>query len=279
MRIRSLAGIAVLFATIATLVTAGTAAAQTVTWNSVQISWTTPGDDSLTGTASQFDIRYSTAAITAANFSSATRWNSAPVPAAPGTRQSTVVTGLQPTTTYWFAMKTADEVPNWSGISNIISRTTLAAPDTIRPAQIANVSVTGMTETSATLSWAAVGDDSLTGNATSYDIRWSRSPITAANWASATTTTGAPTPGAPGTTQTFAVIGLTRQTTYYFAIKAIDDAGNPSALSNVPSATTPDQTRPAAINDLVVGFLWLHPSVTETMIAAVPRRMPGRYLR
>src|SRR5690242_15137562 len=36
------------------------AAAQTVTWNSVQVSWTAPGDDSLTGTASQYDLRYST---------------------------------------------------------------------------------------------------------------------------------------------------------------------------------------------------------------------------
>src|SRR5439155_25394800 len=134
---------------------------------------------------------------------------------------------------------------------------TLAAPDTVRPAPIANLSVTGTTETSAALSWAAVGDDSLTGTATSYDIRWSKSPITAANWSTATQVTGEPAPTASGATQTFTVTGLTRQTTYYFAIKASDDAGSPSALSNVASATTPDQTRPSAINDLVVGFLWL----------------------
>src|SRR5215471_14699056 len=104
------------------------AIAQTVTWNSVQLSWTTPGDDSLTGTATSFDIRYSTSAITTANFANATRWNGAPTPAASGTRQSTVITGLTPNTTYYFAMKTADEVPNWAGISNVISKTTLAAP-------------------------------------------------------------------------------------------------------------------------------------------------------
>src|SRR5258708_39412010 len=33
-------------------------------WNSVTLSWTTPGDDSLSGSASQFDIRYSTSPIT-----------------------------------------------------------------------------------------------------------------------------------------------------------------------------------------------------------------------
>jgi chitodextrinase len=277
MRIRSLARTAVLLSVLGTVFAVGTAAAQTVTWNSVQLSWTTPGDDSLTGTASSFDIRYSTSAITAANFASATPWNGAPVPAVPGTHQSTTVTGLQPNTTYWFAIKTADEVPNWSGISNIVSKTTLAAPDTVRPAPIANLAVTGTTETSATLSWAAVGDDSLTGTASSYDIRWSKSPITAANWSSATAVTGEPAPTAPGSTQSFTVTGLTRQTTYYFAIKAVDDGGSPSALSNVASATTPDQTRPAAINDLVVGFLWLRSSVTATVEAAPVRRPTGRY--
>jgi chitodextrinase len=273
MRLRSVALTAILLG-IAAL--ASPAAAQTVTWNSVQISWTTPGDDSLTGTASQFDIRYSTAQITASNFASATRWTSAPTPAAPGTRQSTTVTGLTANTTYWFAIKTADEVPNWSAISNVISRTTLAAPDTIRPAMITNLTITGTTENTAALSWTAVGDDSLTGTAASYDIRRSTSPITASNWNSATQVSGEPAPGAPGTTQAYTVTGLTRQTTYYFAIRAVDDAGNVSALSNVPSATTPDQTRPAAINDLVVGFLWIG-GTSGGDVAAGPPRRTGRY--
>jgi len=37
----------------------------------------------------------------------------------------------------------------------------------------------------------------------------------------------------------------------------VDDAGNVSALSNVPGVTTPDLTAPAAVRDLAVGFLWL----------------------
>ena len=41
--------------------------------NSVHLSWTASGDDSLTGTASQYDLRYSTSLITAANFASATQ--------------------------------------------------------------------------------------------------------------------------------------------------------------------------------------------------------------
>ena len=116
-------------------------------WNSVTLTWTTPGDDSLSGTASQFDIRYSTSAITAANFASATRWTTGvPVPVAPGTSQSVVVTGLTPSTPYWFAIKTADEVPNWAGMSNVVSKTTAGAPDTVPPAAITNLTL-GLTGT------------------------------------------------------------------------------------------------------------------------------------
>jgi phosphodiesterase/alkaline phosphatase D-like protein len=259
------------------------APAQTVTFNSVSLTWTAPGDDSLTGTASQYDLRYSTAPITASNFASATRFTSTPAPSAPGTAEHVTVTGLLSNTLYYFAVKTADEVPNWSGISNIISRTTLAAPDNIRPAPVATVTVTGTTETTASLRWTAVGDDSLTGTATSYDVRWSTSPITESNWASATQVSGEPAPTASGTTQTMTVTALTRQTTYYFAMKVSDDAGNLSALSNVVSATTPDQTSPAAVRDLAVGFLgfrWAQGQTADNLASRVacvrPRGCGGR---
>jgi hypothetical protein len=256
----------------------GATAHAQVTSNSITLSWTAPGDDSLTGTASQYDLRYSTATITSSNFGSATRWTGTPAPAAPGTRQSVMVTGLQPATTYYFAIKTADEVPNWSGISNVVSKATLAASDTIRPAQVTTVAIIGTTETSATVRWTAVGDDSLTGTASHTDMRYSTSPITEANWASATPVNGEPSPAAPGTEQTYTVQGLTRLTTYYFAIKIADEVYNWSALSNVASVTLPDLTPPAAIRDLTVGFLWLgwHAGIAaEEATAAGPHR-PAR---
>lgn len=254
------------------LVTMTGAANAQQAWNSVTLTWTTPGDDSLSGTASQFDIRYSTSTITPANFNAATRWTTGvPAPAAPGTSQSVQVTGLQPTTTYYFAIKTGDEVPNWANISNVVSRTTAAAPDVVRPAALA-ISSSASTDTSVTLSWVATGDDSLSGTATSYDVRYSTSPITSANWASATQASGEPAPAAPGTTQTFKVNGLSRQTQYYFAAKVADEAGNTSALSNVLSVTTPDTKPPAAITDLVVGYLGLDVS----SVAWLSRRGGGR---
>jgi len=262
--------IALVFA--AVVLSASTASAQSG-WNSVTLHWTTPGDDGMLGTAAQFDLRYSTAPITGANFASATKWNSMPAPASPGTSQSVTVTGLQPSTTYYFAIKTGDDVPNWSGISNVITATTTNAPDNTRPAPLA-ISVTGTTDTTATLGWVAVGDDSLTGTAANYDIRYSTSPITNANWSSATQVNGEPAPTAAGTSQTYKVTNLSRQTTYYFAAKVSDESGNTSALSNVPSATTPDTMPPAAITNLSAGFVWIGwhaPAALEARSVEAPR--------
>jgi hypothetical protein len=181
------------------------------------------------------------------------------------------VTGLTAATTYYFAMKTADEVPNWAGLSNVLSRTTLAAPDAIRPAAIASVAVTGSTENTVAINWTATGDDSLTGTAASYDVRYSTSPITAANFASATAASGEPAPTASGTVQAFTITGLTRQTTYYVAMKATDDAGNPSAISNVVSTTTPDTTAPAAITNLAVSFVGFSWHLGDARTADRPR--------
>ncbi len=224
-------------------------------WNSLTLNWTAPGDDSLTGQAAQYDLRYSTAAITAANFAGATRVAGMAVPAVPGTTESVTVTGLAAGTTYYFAIKAADDAGNWALISNVVAKATAAAPDTVRPAA-ASVAVSTVTDTSATLTWTAVGDDSLTGTATSYQIRYSTAAITAANFASATVVTP-PAPAAPGTAQGVVVRGLSRQVTYYFALRTVDEAGNVSALSNVPAATTTDTLAPGQVKDLRTLFVWM----------------------
>ncbi len=140
-----LAGAALLlFATIMSSAAAGQAnpskelKATAASATSITITWTSPGDDSLTGTASQYDIRYSTALITAANFATATQVSGEPTPKIAGSSESFTVTGLTPNTLYYFAIKTADEVPNWSGLSNVASISTL---DSVPPAAIKNLAV------------------------------------------------------------------------------------------------------------------------------------------
>ena len=127
---------------------------------------------------------------------------------------------------------------------------------------------------SVTLGWTTPGDDSLIGHATSYDIRVSTTPITALNFSSASVLSGAPAPTAPGTAQSVTARNLSRQTTYYFAMRVGDEAGNLSALSNVPSAITPDTLSPAEIRDLAASFVWMgwhSASAVETRRPAVGR--------
>ena len=99
-------------------------AASDPTSNSITLGWTAPGDNGESGTASQYNIRYMTAPITEADWSSATQVSGEPKPQAAGTSQSMTVSGLDPSTIYYFAIKTADEVPNWSVLSNVASVTT-----------------------------------------------------------------------------------------------------------------------------------------------------------
>lgn len=97
----------------------------TITSSGIQLNWTSSGDDSIAGTAAQFDIRYSTSPIITNNdFINATQVSGEPLPLIAGSSQSMMVTGLTPSTTYYFAMKTADEVPNFSGLSNVVQGTT-----------------------------------------------------------------------------------------------------------------------------------------------------------
>lgn len=128
----------------------------------------------------------------------------------------------------------------------------VATADLVRPAPIGTLTAPASTDTSVTLAWTAVGDDSLTGTATSYEVRYSTSAITAGNFASATLASGPPAPAAPGSPQTMTVKGLAASTTYFFAIVTRDDGGNASALSNVASKSTAagDTIPPAAVNDL-----------------------------
>ncbi|MBN1825392.1 MAG: fibronectin type III domain-containing protein [Candidatus Eisenbacteria bacterium] len=99
--------------------------ASDATRTSIQLTWTSTGDDTTSGTASSYDIRYAEATITAANWSSATQATGEPNPAAAGTQQTLTVTDLEGGTEYFFAMKAGDEVPNWSGLSNVAVDTTL----------------------------------------------------------------------------------------------------------------------------------------------------------
>lgn len=229
-----------------------TAAAQTAADSTVVLSWTSPGDDGLTGTATTYQCRYRAVPITGVD--TLTWWNAAtpvtglPVPRPAGSIDSVRVRGLTPLTTYYFIIRSADEVPNWSGYSNLLRAGT--SGDLTPPAGITNLTITGSTGTSMALRWTAPGDDGTSGTAASYDVRYSSNPITAANFAAATAASGEPAPTAAGTVQTFTITGLLNGSPYYVAMKTTDSAGNVSVISNVVNGATLDVIAPAAILDL-----------------------------
>jgi hypothetical protein len=90
----------------------------------VTLTWTAVGDDSTSGTASQYDLRYKIIAPavgdTASWWSSATQVTGEPAPLVAGTTQSW--TGDVVPGTYYWIIRSADEVPNWSGWSNVATK-------------------------------------------------------------------------------------------------------------------------------------------------------------
>lgn len=88
-----------------------------VAGTTVTLSWTAPGDDGDTGTAAEYDLRWSGVPITDATWGACNRATGEPTPLVGGTNQVAAVdVGL--IGTFHFALKTADEVPNWSELSN-----------------------------------------------------------------------------------------------------------------------------------------------------------------
>src|SRR2546426_5139762 len=219
---------------------------------SISLRWTAPGDDGTIGTASVYDLRFSSAGpLDNTNFLLATRILTG-APGSAGTLESASATGLSPGTRYWFGLRTADEVPNWSLLSNIADAVTQGAPpDTTPPARVTDLTATAPGSQTANLRWTAPGDDGSSGRATSYDARYSTAgPLTDANFATATPFS-TPAPGPAGSIESVSVSGLSPGTRYWFGVKAADEVPNWSPLSNIATVLTPlppDTTPP------VVGF-------------------------
>ena len=94
-------------------------AARLETLSELVLSWTAPGDDGHSGQARDYEIRQSTTPITAESFEEATLLVRRPVPAEAGTVQTLDITGLEPDSTYYFALRTTDDSFNTSDLSNV----------------------------------------------------------------------------------------------------------------------------------------------------------------
>lgn len=93
--------------------------------NTIDLSWTTPGDEYFQGQAEKFDIRVDTKEITERNFEQAKEYQNIPKPQSSGTKQTWQIRNLEPGLTYWIAIKTIDEAENKSFISNVVKAQTI----------------------------------------------------------------------------------------------------------------------------------------------------------
>lgn len=114
----------------------------------------------------------------------------------------------------------------------------LNAPDGTPPGPILDLTAHDPTSNSIYLNWTATGDDADLGHASSYDVRYSTSPIDETTFASSPRAAGAPVPSAPGAAESMEVLGLAAGTPYYLAVEAVDEWGNAGPISNSASAVT-----------------------------------------
>jgi hypothetical protein len=108
----------------------------------ITLAWTAPGDDGTAGRASRYDLRYSRNAITGTDttgwwYAATTANMTGRVPATSGTTESVSISGLTPGVRYYAILRAADEVPNWSRFSNVVS---FVLTDKLPPRQIVDLS-------------------------------------------------------------------------------------------------------------------------------------------
>jgi hypothetical protein len=213
---------------------------------SVKLSWLTPGDNEYTGTlpsGSQYKIQYSTASNGTGGGKSGWSYNNAQITISTsnvpvGTLVGYVITGLTGGVTYYIKIWTADEVPNWSNMSNTAT-TWAQVGDTTPPGAITTLSAEpGPVPESVKLSWLTPGDNGYTGTLPSgsqYKIQYATYSNTTwdKNYAQVTISTS---DVSPGTQVSYVITGLAERVTFYFRIWTADEVPNWSDLSNIATA-------------------------------------------
>lgn len=130
---------------------------------------------------------------------------------------------------------------------------------------------------SVTLYWTAPGDDGHTGRATTYELRWSSSPINDSNVLMAARFLGLGQPSMAGQRDSMRVTIPVSGGPLYFALRTADEAGNWSLVSN--NATLPGTTAelPDSLGGLVLARPVPNPAKQSTMVTfTTPRDTDAR---
>ena len=239
---------------------AGLVSATGVSNTQIELSWAPASDDVTDAAALVYDI-YQAASAEALGYGSPTYTSAA------GAGGFTVF-GLNPGTTYWFAVRARDAAGNRDDNTVTRSAATLQGADTTAPVFSGLVVATAVSATRIDLFWGAANDDTTPANQIVYDVFQST--------VSGGQTFGAPTYSTAAGATELQVTGLTPQTTYFFVVRARDAAGNADTNTQERSATTPeasDTTPPAfaglveaaAVSDTQIMLSWAAGTDNETL--------------
>ncbi|RKZ14176.1 hypothetical protein DRQ50_09420, partial [bacterium] len=115
-----------------------------------------------------------------------------------------------------------------------IAGSSVPADDITAPARIKDLqAATTAASDEVQVQWTATGDDNDVGQAVSYDLRYSTSPINETSWDTAIPVTGEPVPAPSGEHESMVVRNLETGTSYLFGLRVADDADNVSDVSNI----------------------------------------------
>jgi subtilisin family serine protease len=126
----------------------------------------------------------------------------------------------------------------WQSGGRLDLRTLLPSRDTVPPGTIGGLVVQAATSNTVRLVWTATGDDGPAGRASLYQVRYATVPFDASGFAQAEDAAGAPQPAASGSPEQMEVAGLLPDTDYTFAVRALDEWGNPGPIGATVAART-----------------------------------------
>jgi hypothetical protein len=194
------------------------------------LHWTAPADPGRPDPEiARYDVRVSDLPIISANFDQAQPLANPPIPAPPGTPEQLSVPALSENADHWFAIRGQDRSGNWSAISNVI----VVHTENDAPAPVADLTVASGTDSTLTLSWTASGDDGDVGRPAYYRLRYAEAPLDSAAFAVATQGEDVAASASGGQRESHVLRGLPRGKRLWIGMRAVDTAGNFSALSNI----------------------------------------------
>jgi len=196
---------------------------------SITLDWTTPGVPGDDRALAEYDLRRAALGEEEAGWD---LWQAValPAPAAPGTPDTATVGGLAAGSTWVFRLRSRG-TGLWSELSGPVVATAHPQWDQTPPAPVDDLTLRWRSEDALAVAWSATGDDAGYGEAASYEGRHADAPVDAASWDAATV---GPPPVFDQELElwTCQLAGLGDYQTVHVAVRAADDAGNWSDLSN-----------------------------------------------